>query len=642
MSELYVPVSTRPGLNKELTASILKKAGAKRVYLVDLPRWPFEKGELYDRVLKNTKECLDFYKENGFEVGVWITTLGYGPMPEEYNRKKGAEFTRIRSLFGEVCEDAFCPTDDNFYEMIASWVRDICSLGAEMIMLDDEITLSQRPGMGCCCENHLKELRKRLGEEITVEELPEKIFKGEGGHYRKVWLDVMGDSIRDYARKLRGEIDKINPEIRLGFCTGFTSWDIEGVDAVELSKIMAGKTKPFLRFSGAPYWSVNSRFDRMTLQTVIETIRMQYSWCVGSGVEVFTEDDSWPHDRYHTSAAVNELYDIATRVSDDMNGLKYFFEYFSQPDYDPGYAEKHIENIPLYEKIDEKYTDKKSVGIRVYEEQRKVGAADLDVTKDGEWKIMQKMFFSHASCLLTSNAIPTTYEGEGVCGIAFGENIKYVPKDAFVRGMIIDLKAAKWLTENGIDVGLKSVRKTGDLLLESFDEKNDGVKAYDTGPFYIIETDEKAEILSYYKYVDVTRTEKYPSAYLYENEAGQRFLVYAFVGETQPYSSSVYWCYPRAKQITEAVKWLSRGKELPLTANGFPHLYCICKENETSVAAGYFNCCTDKAKSVKIALSRAIKNAEFINCEGKMLDDKTAEIENIDAFQFAGITGDYV
>ena len=502
MAKMFVPISIRGDQDREMTVSILKKIETDRVYF-GVNRMPFERNDSYFAVIKDIKDQLKYYKDQGFEVCVWISSFGYGPMPEEFNKKKGEEFTKIRSIHGDICEDAFCPLDENFFNMLAAQFEDICNLGIDMIMLDDDITLSQRPGIGCACDKHLEEYRKRLGEDISLEEIPEKAFKGEGNRYRKVWLDLMGDTMRDFARKLRTVIDKINPDIRFGFCTGFTSWDLEGVDAIELSKIMAGNTKPFLRFTGAPYWAVNGRFGRMTLQTVIETVRMQYAWCKNEGVEVFTEDDCWPHNRFHTPAAVNELYDLATRVSDDMDSLKYNFEYFSQPDYDMGYNNLHIENMPLYKKIEEVYNDKPATGIRVYEKMRKFHEAKLADWVESEWTIMQKALFSHAQCLLTPHAIPTIYDGEGVCGIAFGNNIKYVPESAYDKGLIIDLKAARYLQENGVDVGLKSSTLMHGLFLESFVDSRDDVKAHDCWNYYNLEIDPAAKVLSYYKYVDM-------------------------------------------------------------------------------------------------------------------------------------------
>jgi hypothetical protein len=82
----------------------------------------------------------------------------------------------------------------------------------------------------------------------------------------------MGDSLRDFARKMRESADKVDPSIRMGFCSGYTSWDLEGADAIELTKIFAGDNKPFLRYTGAPYWVPQVRFKGQSLQTIVERI----------------------------------------------------------------------------------------------------------------------------------------------------------------------------------------------------------------------------------------------------------------------------------------------------------------------------------------------------------------------------------
>ena len=69
---------------------------------------------------------------------------------------------------------------------------------------------------------------------------------------------------------------------------------------------------------------------------------------------------------------------------------------------------------------------------------------------------MEKVFYSSASRVLSANAIPTTYEGLGVTGIAFGENAYSITSENLNNGLIIDALAAKILTDMGTDVGIES------------------------------------------------------------------------------------------------------------------------------------------------------------------------------------------
>ena len=95
---------------------------------------------------------------------------------------------------------------------------------------------------------------------------------------------------------------------------------------------------------------------------------------------------------------------------------------------------------------------------------RKLEQAELGAFPEGEYavrheverSIMRRMLFSSAQKLLSSSAIPTVYEGTGLCGICFGESARSLPSEALSGGLILDAKAAVILQEKGVDVGLLS------------------------------------------------------------------------------------------------------------------------------------------------------------------------------------------
>ena len=79
---------------------------------------------------------------------------------------------------------------------------------------------------------------------------------------------------------------------------------------------------------------------------------MQEAWCKDSGVEIFTEADTYPRDRFHTPAVYSECFDLATRVSSGIDAMKYVIDYGFPPEADPGYVQMHIKNEPLRREID--------------------------------------------------------------------------------------------------------------------------------------------------------------------------------------------------------------------------------------------------------------------------------------------------
>lgn len=644
MGEFFVPISGRYYVDDKKVLDDLKMMGASRVYASIGERFPFEKGERRQRVLAELKEKNEFYTSEGIEFAVWIDTLGFGGGNADYNKNAAVGYTRIRSIIGRELEDAFCPLDEDFTHMMCELVRDICRTGIRMLMLDDELCLSVRPGIGCACDLHMKEYCRRLGEEISVSQLPEKAFMGRSSRYRTVWMELMGDTLREFCRKIRAAVDDVDPSIRLGFCSGFTSWDLEGADALELTEILAGKNKPFLRLSGAPYWLANRRFGRQPLSSIIEFTRMQYALCRGRGIEVFAEADTYPRDRYHTPASYSECFDLALRASDGIDMLKYVYTYECQADYDGGYVRAHTRNASLRADIDKAFGEKECVGVRIYNEVRKTANAELPTVKgrpfnhDDE-KAVETLTFNSEEKMLTANTVPTVYEGRGICGIAFGENARYLPTEAFENGLILDAKAAMILESMGIDVGLQNAEVSSEPYMECFGDASRPYLLNGASHIYRLTLKEGAGAISHFVPHDMYLDGCIPSAYTYENADGMRFLVYAFDAERQRAESSLFWSYERGRQLAKIIPWLG-GKELPAICLGNPLLYQICKEGEGRLASAFINCHEDEIYNAEIKLSRPVKQVRFIGCEGEMISDTLLTVKYIKAFGFAAFEGE--
>lgn len=639
MSRIFVPISGRYYVDDERVLSDLKKMGAERVYMSIGERFPFEKGERRDKILATLKEKNEFYTSIGIECSVWIDTLGFGGGTSYYNREAAENYTRIRSIIGKELDDAFCPLDESFTEMMCELVRDICRTGIKMIMLDDELTFSARPGIGCACDLHMIEYRRRVGENISISEIAEKAFMGDSNKYRSAWLELMGDTMRGFCQKLRAAVDDIDPEIRMGFCAGYTSWELDGIDAVEIAQTLAGKTRPFLRFSGAPYWVANRRFGRQPISSIIEFNREQLAYCKDKNIEVFTEIDCYPRDRYRTPAAYSECLHLGTLASDGTDTMKYVYEYGCEPDYDTGYVKAHIRNIGLYDEIERLFGNKECVGVRVYNKMKKIKDARLPTVSGREFthadeKQITCMIFNREERLLTANAIPTVYEGRGLCGIAFGENAKYLPNDAFDNGLIIDAKAAMILEKRGIDVGLADCEKSPCGFMELFEDRHCHIE--DTDHVYKLTPKSGGRAVSHYVPCEMYSDEKYVSAYAYENKIGQRFLVYGFDAELLKPSSTMFWSYDKGSQLAGLIPWLS-GKELLVTCLGHPLLYQICKKGDGCIASAFINCHEDEICDAEIRLSAPAERVRFIGCEGEMINNSLLRIKNIRAFGFAAI-----
>ncbi len=646
MRKLYVPISTDPALHSEVFFDDFQKAGATHIFLAEGARLPLESKGRRTQLYNNLKERIAQYSNKGYDVGVWISTLGYGGPLAGNSEVAVGDLTQIRSIVGKTKGDALCPLDERFTARAVRAVEDICRAGARMIMLDDELCLSVRPGLGCACDLHLAEFSRRLGEAVTLDGLPERLFTGKPSRARRIWMDLMGDTLRDFCRTLRAAVDRIDPTIRMGFCAGYTSFDTEGVNAIELTHILAGGTKPFLRLTSAPYWYASRRFDCTALPTFIEFARMQAAWCRDEGIEVFTECDTYPHDRYHVPRAYIECFDAATMLTPDIGVLKYFYHYPCQPEVERGYIDAHIKSMPVYEQMMNAFHGKREIGVRVYEKMEKLRDATLPARFDrvkSQKQIMRKHAFSEAQAMLSSNGIPTVYEGVGVAGIAFGENARTLPKEALAHGLMLDLDAAEILQEQGIDVGLRGVSSLTFGALEEFDGNGYPISIAEASALCEVALAPEARVISEFVSTDYCEDprRRAPAAYLYENKDGLRFLVFAFRAAEQTERSGMYWNYLRGKQIAEKLPWLG-GRELPAVCTGHPHLYCRCNESDTALAVAYFNCTADGIDKTVVRFGRAITNVKIIAGSGRQLNAHAVELTDIRAYGYASIEATYI
>lgn len=629
MYTISMPISINNKNSKEKTLEQLRRAGASRVFL-SFGRVSFD-GNKRKKVLNWLKENIEYYKENGLETGVWFWALWRSDIDKA--NKKMQMITAFEGFSTESNNTAFiCPSDKDFIDDTCEFIKQVAELHPDIIMFDDDYRYGNlSTGFGCCCDNHLKIMSQRLGETITRDKIAEKLFCGGENRYRSAWLDVLGESLIDYALNVRKAVDEIDSNIRIAFCSCMSVWDLDGVDSATLAKILAGNTKPLLRLIGAPYWAVGQSWGNR-LQNVIELERMEKSWITDENIEVMVEGDVWPRPRYKCPSSYLEGFDTALRSAGIANGiLKYMLSYTSSPEYERGYINAHLKNEQIYSDIERVFAGKQDTGVRVYEYMNKIRNADLPNDRFIGKDYIENMFFSRAARLLADNSVPTNYTCKDTVGIAFGENAKYLPESAMDNGLILDIKAAQILKDRGYDVGLERVDgKLDNAPRLFFSEYNEYVESnYQGDSVYQILPKDKAKIL-------ITCGEKgneYPDTYFYENDCGQKFLVFAFDAYSTP--TDRYRSYSMQELLFKYIALL--GQNVPVKCTGNPDLYVLCKKNETSMAFGLWNFFADRIEQPVIELDREYKSVEFVGCSGTMKGNKLY-LSPINAFEFSFIS----
>lgn len=635
MYKITVPtVITNGHFNKEKTLAELKRCKADRVALA--VERELDCAFSSDKNLTLLSSLIGYFEENGIETMVWIgETFGH----DGGNTSGVSKYRNIRHTDGREIK-AFCPTDENFVNDMCVWIQNITKCGAKTIMLDDDFRLGYRSGLGCSCDAHMKMFEEELGEKIPRERVESLIFDGGKNKFRTAWLNVQKKSMESFARKLRNAVDEINPDVRLGFCASPCAWDQEGWYAPDMARIMAGKTKPFLRTIGAPYWIV--RMGGMTLAKVAEIERTQLTFLERyKDIEVFTEGDTYPRPRHECPSSYLECFDTIMRADGRSDGiLKYMFDYVSDADYETGYVDSMVKNENLYKEIEELFKGKNSIGVRPYNVPRLFEDADLDINRRNIMNEILSGLFYPSIDFAVENSLPTVYE-KGAVNIVFGENARHISEKDLKNGNILDIVAAKILSERGIDVGLKEIlpfsasKQTGFTDLPSEFHLSAGVYTRLDGCAVSNEiiTDDNAEIISQYCFGE----KRICGSYKFENDRKMRFLVYNFNAIDAARSNGWIASYAKRREILKSITWLS-GQDFEVYPDGnYPRLYTMIKKDESSVAVGLWNLFDDKIDNLKVKYNIPISDVRFINCNGHIEGDNIFLDGTLYPYEFAGI-----
>ena len=274
-----------------------------------------------DRYFDILRDSIDKIHAAGLEACVWFWALRI---------MEDGPFVRLTDRRGDKCRRSHrcCPLDEDFLQYMENFLKRLAGMHPDLILFDDDLTFENYTyeSIGCFCKLHRARMEELLEEPIAdTEQLYRTMFSGKPNKYRSALLKVNGDSLKNYAIRMRRAVDSVDPTVRMGQCGCVTTFDQDGVDSFTLSKLLAGSTRPFLRLIGAPYWE-KSGLHSNTLIDVIETERLERSWYDGSDIEILTEGDTYPRPRQRVPASFLELFDAALRADGSFDGILKYIE----------------------------------------------------------------------------------------------------------------------------------------------------------------------------------------------------------------------------------------------------------------------------------------------------------------------------
>ena len=609
--------------NRKKYAELCHDAGISRVFLcTNSPIFPLH---------PLLEENIAYFKSEGFEVGIWTDTIGHGAaLTHIADTADTSKYQPIVNLLGVTVPYTNCPSDPEFRAFIAKHIAKLAKLGPDIVMLDDDFRLSNHGGseLCCACEHHMARICELAGESISREELRPFVISGKPNKFRDAFISSQGESLKKMAEEIRAEVDKESPDVTVCFCSLLAHFDVDGLDVSGVTRLLAGKNKPILRLTGAPYWAVKQR--TYSLPTAMEIARSLAAMVKDEGFDTMAEGDVYPRPRYTCPASYLELYDGVMRADGNYSGiLKYMFDYTAGPDFETGYLKFHANSKPFFEKLSEFFPSGANAGVRIhlYPDTTKIADLDLSKTTPNYVRPMN-------GAMLTSCGIPTVYSGEGVCNSVFGESARKYDLSFLSGGTFIDSVAAVILSERGVDVGLDEIfaheEKTVNFICTDDPEFKSFVKEGETRVLGAT-LNEKAEILIY----SVENGKNIPFAYRYENANGERFAVLLFDVHSVPHSTSgLIENRVLSTVLAHELPWVAR-KPLPAVCSGNPNLYLICEKGDDFLSVGLFNCFADYILNPEIILDREYSEIECFGCDAELCGNKVTLKSRLHGFEAA-------
>ena len=642
--DLGVPVFDTSLLTESNRVTYLeefRRAGVTKVYVAtNLGRL---KPSIWPERTERLREIVRFFETNGLEVAVWIgETIGHGGAVEagkmDGDLRVPMPYTQLTALDGRLQDWRFCPLDPGFVASVTNYVAEVARCGARTILLDDDLRINEvLPQPACACARHLALIRRELGEpNLAREDLAKVCFTGPDNKYRRAFLKQNGESLRGFVRAIRAAADSVDPAIRVGYCSPHSTFGLDGASSVELARILAGEgNRPLLRLHGAPYWA-NS--DEMRLPSVFEIERMfaAISRAEWADLDLLPEGDVYPRPRYHTPASAMELFDAVMRADRSFTmSFKYIFDYHSTFDYERGYVERHLYDLPALEKIERFFSGGLNEGVRVHASPRRFSAADFGLSPR---RFEGSMPVAGFACAYAG--LPTVYAGESPVHAAFGEDVRDVMETG--APLIVDAPAAVILTRAGVDCGLAAEGtwvETEAGYLSSKDPFERAIVRQGKCRLLRAGLKEGAKVMLSAECAGADhRPQTFALAYRYANAEGRRFLVYLYDGTSLHCASGLVRGYLAQRVIFDGYRFLA-GKNPPVFAHGHPDLYLgTARGHDGSLSLLVANCYADPILRPVFTLDRDYAAVESATDDAAHLEGRKLVFESpIPAFDFRAV-----
>ncbi len=270
---------------------------------------------------------------SGLPVGILLqSTIGHG-----WVQDSPPALQRIVRPDGNA-PAMFCPLGEELGDYLEDAVRRLAALRPDFFMVDDDFRLlSGRDG--CFCPLHLAEFNRRTGGNYDRESLLKALAADPALAVR--YDRLLEDSLTRLARRFRRAIDETDPGIPGSFCT--CTADVPHAPAIARALAAPGQA-PMVRINNALYLNDSPRrLSPWRLQGARQIDILPRDF------EILAEPDTFPHNRYSTSAAMMNVQ-LTWSLLDGCKGGKFWLTRtrFFEPESGEAYGKMLMKNMPRY------------------------------------------------------------------------------------------------------------------------------------------------------------------------------------------------------------------------------------------------------------------------------------------------------
>jgi len=532
---------------------------------------------------------------------------------------------------GVRCKVCSCPLGERWQQISKDLWKLYASVEPGVIWIEDDIRLLNHDPIvyGCFCELHMAEFSKRMGREITREEMIAALLApGVPDPLRAEWLDMNRELTNQTVAFFERTVHEVSPKTSMGLmCSMPTAHSLEGRNWEEFTSALAGDQKLYARPCMCCYQESGPRglyesehFFRMTTD------------CLPEGTVLQTEVENWPFTQYSKSNKFTSMQ-IALSFIFGADGVTMnLYDHVGTPmSMVPSIGDMLRENKTFFSAIKERCYGAKGQGIRLINArngaafvQTKPGADWHDVLPESQnWHdVLEPLGYS----LTFGDSPVAAINGQGLRSFSDCEI-----RDLLSKGLILDMVAAQCLMDMGygeyLGVAFKRTFYKNSIALsaeEFFNPDFGGKENLFTsftlpslgGDFLMAEIEPAAGASVVSRIVDPDKKPAYDFVTAYENSLGGRVVVFPM--DLRTGFGGSFLGPVRRMQIVSLVNWISKGKT-PLLVSGGVYPLPFRLEQPDCTIVGAFNLSLDDWPELVFELSESKgtpKSIEVLSSNG--------------------------